>query len=90
LDSGGGDREARQNAGIEGIPCDTTGWTLFIVSKKRRVFDISQTLGAFDMKPIQDRCPGWQHSNDTTNILNRIDRDWWNFESIIVRDVLSL
>lgn len=74
-----------------GISCDTTGWTLSIVSKlKRRVFDISQTLGAFDMKPIQDRCPGWQHSENMTNIFNRVDRDWWNFAGVSVRDSLSL
>lgn len=42
------------------------------------------------MKPIQDRCPGWQHSKDMTNNFSRIHRDWWDFESVLVRDVLSL
>jgi hypothetical protein len=49
-------------------PRGTTSWTLFVVSKERRVFNIAQTLGAFDMKPIQDPCPGWQHTNTMTNI----------------------
>lgn len=66
------------------------GLCLLLASKKRRAFDISQTLGAFDMKPIQDRCPGWQHSKDMTNNFSRIHRDWWDFESVLVRDVLSL
>jgi hypothetical protein len=64
-----------------GTPRGTIGWTLFIVSKERRVSNIAQTLGAFDMKPIQDPCPGWQHTNTMTNIYLQDHYDWWNFSS---------
>jgi hypothetical protein len=59
----------------------TIGWTLFIVSTERRVSNIAQTLGAFDMKPIQDPCPGWQHTNTMTNISLQGHCDWWNIAS---------
>jgi len=54
---------------------------LLLASMERRVSNIVQTLGAFDMEPIREPCPGWQNTNTMTNIFLHVHHDWWKFAS---------